>query len=266
VLLQEVFTGSTITETIMRRMAAVLTLALVTGCSGDVAGPSSDDTFLAELAELASFGYGAVTVGDPGPGENILARLAALPPELALTADQLATINALVDAMIAATAADREALAAIRERAVAARADGATRDEVLAILAEGDEYRVRLHDAQRTLHRSVMEVLTREQRAALTGREPRQPGPCTLTDAQRTEISGLRAAYEQEYADDVALVRDVRTRALAAIEAGATRAEVRAILAEAHDAVQRLREARTELRAAVQAVLTDEQRAAGCMR
>jgi microcompartment protein CcmK/EutM len=175
-------------------------------------------------------------------------------------------IAGLIDQFAATRAADLDALPAIREQAVAARQAGATQDEIRAILAAGQEIRQRLHEAERALHRAIVGVLTPAQRAWLMNRPPPEPRPCALTEAQRTEIGGLRAAYEQENAADIALIRSVHDRAQAARQAGATRAEITAILSEGHEAMQRLRDARAALQAAVQAVLTDEQKSTGCFR
>jgi hypothetical protein len=114
--------------------------------------------------------------------------------------------------------------------------------------------------------RTIHSVLTPPQRAWLTGRTPPPPKPCALSEAQRTEISGLRAAFEQDNAADIAVVRSVHDRARAAHQSGATREEVAAILAEGRAAVQRLRAGREALGVAVQDVLTAQQREASCMR
>jgi Spy/CpxP family protein refolding chaperone len=61
-------------------------------------------------------------------------------------------------------------------------------------------------------------------------------------------------------------LRSAHERARAAQQAGAGREEIAAILNEGREARERLRGARTALQAAIQEVLTDEQRAAGCLR
>jgi Spy/CpxP family protein refolding chaperone len=248
----------------MRRIPAALAMALLlTACSSDTTAPDRDGA--ARLDEMAAFAWGATQVGDPG--NRFMTRLAQLPPDLALSAAQAAQINALVADFVVATAADREALADVLAEARAAREAGRTQEEVRAILAAGAPVRARLQEAERGLHQSVMGVLTPAQRAWLTGRTPREPGPCsTITAEQRTEISGLFAAFEQDHAADLATVRSARERALAARESGASREQVAAILAEARAAMQRLMTARAALHDAVNAVLTPEQRAAGCFR
>jgi Spy/CpxP family protein refolding chaperone len=137
---------------------------------------------------------------------------------------------------------------------------------VRAILQRAREARVRLYQAELALRRAVLAVLTPAQRAWLAANGSAQPGPCVLTDAQRTEISALRAAFEEANAADLALVRATYERARAARAAGASRDQIAAILAEAKPALERLRAARRELREKILAVLTPEQRAAGCGR
>ena len=249
----------------MRIWMAVIGAALIAGaCTNDTTG--LDDT-AAQLDEMADYAYGATRVGDRG-SNPFLERLAQLPAELALSADQRSQIDALVAQFVAASTADRAALAALLEQAAAARQAGQTREQVAAILAGGTAIRERLHQAERELHSAVTAVLTPAQRAWLTGRTstPREPGPCsTVTDAQRTEISALRAAFEQANAADIALVTSAHERARAAVSAGATREQIAAILTEARAALQRLATARAALQDAIQGVLTPAQLAAGCL-
>ena len=70
-------------------------------------------------------------------------RLNELPDSLALTADQQASITALVDAFTTANQADLDSLSAIRSAAEAAHAAGASRDSVHAILESGEAIRER---------------------------------------------------------------------------------------------------------------------------
>jgi Spy/CpxP family protein refolding chaperone len=250
----------------MWRPLAILTLAFsVAACAGDATAPAGEDVD-ALLEEMAGLAWSVTQVADGGIGHGLMQRLAGLPADIALSADQRARIGALIEAFVAATAADRAALTAIREEAADARRDGATPEQVRAILATGAEPRKRLHEATIALQRAVLAELTPAQRAWLANRPPPEPRPCALSDTQRTEISGLLAAYEAANAADIALIRAVHERARAAKDAGATRAEVAAILAEGREAVQRLRAARDALREGIRAVLTPEQLAAGCFR
>jgi Spy/CpxP family protein refolding chaperone len=247
----------------MRRLLFVLLVGLATaGCAGDSTAPAADEVE-ARLDELALLGYGSMEAGEPG--NPLLHRLSRLPPDLALSAAQRAAIAAAIDAFMAATADDRLALGAIMRQAAEARQAGATPEEVRAILAGGAEIRMRLIEAERALHQTVLGVLTPAQRAWLHDRPP--PHPCgSLTEAQRNEISALFAAFEQAHAADLALIRAVHDEARAAHHTGATREEVMAILEQARPAMQRVAQARAELMRAVRDVLTPAQRAAGCLR
>lgn len=248
----------------MRKLLSVLALALVTAsCAGDTTGPDGNAATLDDMAALA---YGAMQVGSDGPGENLMARLGQLPPAVALTGEQIARIGGLIDAFVAATAADRDALAAILRSAAEARQAGKSAEEVRSILSGGAEIRVRLRQSESALRDAIMAVLTPAQRAALMNRPPREPRPCALTDEQRNEISGLLSAFEQANAADVATVRSALERARTARDAGASRQEVAAILGEARAAAERLAAARTALHAAIKGVFTPAQQAAGCSR
>lgn len=89
----------------------------------------------------------------------------------------------------------------------------------------------------------------------------RLPDSLQLTDEQRAEMQALREAFRAEYADELAALREIFQEARAARRAGASRREVRAILAEARPIVEALRPAVQALHEALRAVLTDEQRA-----
>jgi Spy/CpxP family protein refolding chaperone len=249
-----------------RRLMAVLGAALLaSACAGDGVGPAEPNVETT-FAALAAQAYGALNVADAGSGPGLIERLGQLPPELALSATQTTAIRGLIEAFLAATAGDRAALAAVRAQALAARQAGKTAEEVQAILAAGAPTRTRLLEAERALHHAILAVLTPAQRAWLTGRTPPPPRTCALTDAQRVEISGLFAAFEQANAADIALVRSVHERARAAHQAGASRQAIAAILEEARQAMARLQAARGSLQASILAVLTPAQREAGCFR
>jgi Spy/CpxP family protein refolding chaperone len=252
----------------MRKLMAVLTLSLAAAtvaCDSEPMAPLDDDVAVL-LGEVAGLAFGSMEAGDGGGGPGIMERLSKLPPEIGLSDAQASSIRAMIETFVAATAADRQALTTILQEAAQARQAGKTAEEVRAILVGGAPIRERLRTAQLTLHRSILAALTPAQRAWLMNGSPPTPRPCALTDAQRTEISALRAAFEESNAADIALLRSVHQRAHAAREAGASREAVVAILAEGREAVERLRAARIALHAATQAVLTPEQQAAGCFR
>jgi Spy/CpxP family protein refolding chaperone len=252
----------------MRKLMAVLTLSLAAAtvaCDSEPMAPLDNDV-AALLGEVAGLAFGSMDASDGAGGPGIMERLSKLPPEIALSDAQASAIAAMIETFVAATAADRQALKAILEEAVQARQSGKTPEEVRAILADGVPIRERLHTAQLTLHRSILAALTPAQRAWLMSGPPPARRLCALTDAQRTEISALRAAFEESNAADIALLRSVHQRAQAARESGASRETVVAILAEGREAAERLRPARMALHAAIQAVLTPAQQAAGCFR
>jgi Spy/CpxP family protein refolding chaperone len=247
----------------MRKYLAALTIALLSGACGELSGPANDrDAQI--LEDFAALGYNAMQVGHADAGDDLMARLGRLPASQALTADQIARIGALVQTFETANSADRTALAAIKEQAGAARNAGKTPAEVEAILTAGAATRARLQQAEAGLRDAVMSLLTPAQRAALSGREPKAPRPCVLTDAQRTEISALLAAFEQTNSANIALIRSAHERAAAAKAAGATREAIDAILAEGRAAAERTNAARATLQTAIAAVYTPAQTAAGC--
>jgi Spy/CpxP family protein refolding chaperone len=89
----------------------------------------------------------------------------------------------------------------------------------------------------------------------------RLPDSLQLSDEQRAEMHALREAFRIEHADELAALRAIFLEARAARRAGASRIEVRAILAEARPIVEALRPFVQALHEALRAVLTDEQRA-----
>lgn len=101
-----------------------------------------------------------------------------LPDSLKLTDEQKAEIQALRDAFKVAHADELAALKAIFEEARAARADGASPDEIRAILAEGRPIAEALRPAVRELHFQILNVMTEAQRAWLfQHRHRRMPRP-----------------------------------------------------------------------------------------
>lgn len=228
--------------------------ALVTGlalaaCSQDTAAPLDQATsnLLDDAAELA---YNASYAADPG--SNLLPGINRLPDNLKLTADQQAKIKALVDAFTAATKADRDALVALPKGSDAANA-----------------IRTRLQAAETKLKADLLAVLTAEQRAWVESHNQKDAPPSTcpsLTDAQKTQIAALIAAYEQANKADIETTRTALERAQAAKRAGKTEAEIKAILDAARAATDRLRAATDKLNSDIQALLTPEQKSASCFR
>ena len=244
----------------MRKTIFTLLAVLALGaCSEDTTSPADNALQFEEVADLA---YGTADLADPG--RHFIAHLKLLPDSIKLSAEQAQQIRALLTAFFEATQADVQALAAIHQQARAARAAGQSFEEIRAILAQGDPIRARLHAAEQQLHADILALLTPAQIAWLESFRPFACRDLRLTDAQKTEITALIAAFQTENQADLELVKSVFEQARAALEAGATRAELAAILEQARPAVERLRAARIELHNAIRAVLTPEQLASGC--
>jgi Spy/CpxP family protein refolding chaperone len=246
----------------MRKMLFTL-LAAVTlaACNDDSVRPTDDESLLL-LDDAAVLAYGAMDMAHPG--SHYIARLHRLPDHLKLTTEQQSLIRALLQAFAETTKADREALAAVMQRARAAIQAGQSRDEVRAILAEGDPIRRRLHEAEQNLHSQIEAVLTAEQKAWLAANGPARCRDFALTEPQKTEITGLIAAFNQANLGDIETVRQTFQAARAAHQNGASREEIRAILEGAAAAMHRLAIAHFELQASIHDVLTPDQRASGC--
>jgi len=99
--------------------------------------------------------------------------------------------------------------------------------------------------------------------SAADGRGPGAafPDSIRLTDAQRTQIQALVAAFTAANAADLATMKAARDAARQAIRDGKTRDEVRAILETARPAADRVRAAGESLRTSIRALLTPLQRA-----
>lgn len=93
-----------------------------------------------------------------------------------------------------------------------------------------------------------------------TGR-PQLPDSLRLTTEQLDAIAALREAFKVEHAEELAALKAIFDEARAARQGGATREEVRAILAEGRPIHEALRPDVQALHEAIRAVLTDAQRA-----
>ena len=87
------------------------------------------------------------------------------------------------------------------------------------------------------------------------------PDSLKLSAEQKAAIAALHEAFMKATAPDIAALRAIETEAKAAIRAGKTRDEVRAILAKSLPILTRLSAAFTKLQADIWAVYTPEQRA-----
>ena len=225
-------------------------------CGRDAASPSDPLATMDEAAHLI------LNSGMAGDGSKLVSQLNRLPQNLKLTSEQQARIRALTDAFAQATKADLEALAALKKQVRDASAAGTTKDQVKALLDQAKAISDRLAAAETKLRADILAVLTAEQRAWL---DANQPVPCTLTDAQRSQISALLAAYEQANEADLDAINAALAQAKAAQKSGATREQINAILDAVKPAMERIRVANGALQKAIQAVLTAGQVGSHCV-
>jgi Spy/CpxP family protein refolding chaperone len=205
--------------------------------------------------------------GFSGPG-RVLVGIYRLPRELALTEAQAAQIKTLLQEFQEATRVDREALAAIFREANEARLAGRPREEIAAIMARGDEIRKRLAEAEQVLAAKIEAVLTAEQKAWLAANLPPRcdRNTAALSEAQRTQIAALVAAYNEANKADLDALKAALEKFRTAQRSGATREQLKGIMEEIAGISARLRTAEQALRAAIDALLTPEQRASGCYK
>ena len=246
----------------MKRGAFILAagVALLAACSeSPTSAPLAGDTEGIDLVQDFDVSTAAALDG-AGIGAS------ELPDSLRLTADQKAKIDSLHRAYQAAVKADIEALKAIEARARAARAAGKSREEVAAILAEAQPILERLRAAFARLQAAIWQVYTPAQQAWITAH---RRGTCRdvpkLTEAQIQQIRQLREAFVASIQDELAVIRAVHEEARAARAAGATAEEIRRILAKAEPALEAVRQAERRLHAAIEEVLTPEQRRNPCI-
>jgi Spy/CpxP family protein refolding chaperone len=245
----------------MKKLAVSLSLLLgLAACSQDSTSPEPFDT--AAFEEATDLAFDASFAGDPTI--RFLPVVLRLPDHLKLSAEQEGSIRALLQQFANDTRSDHEALAAVLKEARAARQAGKTPEEVRTILQQGEPIRLRLVAAEQKLRTDLLSVLTAEQKAWVESQGRNRCESMALTDAQRTEISALYAEFQQDNRADLEMIRTTLDRARAAHLADASREEIRAILATARPAMQRVSAAHIQLAAAVFALLTPEQVASGC--
>ena len=158
---------------VLPALAATLVLS---ACDTSPTGPS---------AALVADDYALVMFGEPGSSlEGTMGTDAGdrpfdgrtgrptLPDSLKLTPTQIAAILTLRLEVRAANLADMEALRTIFIQARIARLNGATHEEVRAILLTGREIAERLRPHVHALHAAVRAVLTDAQRAWLDANRP----------------------------------------------------------------------------------------------
>ncbi|MBX9927623.1 MAG: Spy/CpxP family protein refolding chaperone [Gemmatimonadaceae bacterium] len=87
------------------------------------------------------------------------------------------------------------------------------------------------------------------------------PDSLKLTDAQKAQMTAIRTAFETANATNLAALKAIHTEARAAVQAGKTRDEVRAILEKGKTIRDTMKPAFEAMHAAMQAVLTPAQKA-----
>jgi len=245
----------------LRRATLFASLALVASAchKKDTTEPTYSDTSISLVPDYALSLATSVDAGGIGGAQ--------LPDNLALTTEQKAAIAALHDAFKAATAADVAALQALESQARAAKQAGKSPEELRAILQQGAPILARLAVAFATLQAAIWQVYTPEQRAWIEAHRPRPCGPSgppKLTDDQIRQIRSLQQAFMDAEKGDVAEIERIVQQARQAAQGGAAKTEVERILHEADAARARLHDAELRLQAAIDAVLTPEQRANRC--
>jgi len=252
----------------MRRTALIVAAAI-----GLAACSSNETTSPADISQISDFVIGAngtaLTLAGGYDADLFQLRLLnGLPDDLKLTAEQQAEIKALVDVFQAATKADHDALAGILRDAIAAVAAHKSHDEVKAILDKGVAIRQRLSLAEAKLRSDIEAVLTPEQKAWLASHQPQRCDPSKfppLTDAQKAQMKALETAFQTANKADLDAVKAAMDQVRAAVAAGKSTSEIEAILTGVRPAVERLEAARRALHAQLEAVLTPEQKASGCI-
>lgn len=250
----------------MRRIILTTLAALsFVACSQDSTGPASTAD---ESLDAGAFGTALTAVG--GYEADLYAsRLGnGLPEDLRLSDEQRVKIKALVDAFVAATRADREALGAILHRAKAAGRGNKARAEVLAILKEGEPIHSRLVAAEAKLKADIDAILTAEQKAWIDSRishrcDPKKFPP--LTDSQKEQIKALEKAFAEAHKADLDALAKLFDEAKSAAKSGKSREDVAKILEKGASIIARLATARLTLRDQLATVLTAEQKATGCL-
>ncbi len=245
-----------------RRATLVASLALVAAAchKKDTTEPTYSDTSISLVPDYAVSMATSVDAGGVGGAQ--------LPNDLALTTEQKAAIAALHEAFKTATAGDVAALQALESQARAAKQAGKSAEEIRAILQQGAPILARLAAAFATLQAAIWQVYTPEQRAWIEAHRPKPCGPSgppKLSDDQVRQIRSLQQAFMDAEKDDIAAIERIVQQARQAAQAGAPRTEVERILHQADEYKARLQDAERRLQAAIDAVLTPEQRANRCV-
>lgn len=251
----------------MRRVALLVTAAMLVACSNETTtAPATIDQVDQFVNAVSSTALTAIGAYDANVYKDRL--LNALPDSLKLTSDQQAKIKALVDAYNAAIKADREAFEAVLKEARAAVQAGKSKDEVKAILDKAAPIAGRLADAAAKLKSDIDAVLTQAQRDWLASHQPKRCDKSAftpLTDAQKAQMKAIEEAFRTTNKADLEAVDSAMRQIKAAISAGKSVTEIQTMFDGIKPALTRLEAARKKLHDDLEAVLTPEQKASGCI-
>ena len=163
----------------MKKLLLVLVLGILTACvePTGVQIPAEDYSLVLFGEQGASLEgtMGTQPAGHPVDGRT---GVAPLPDSLKLTAQQIAAIKLLRDNFKEANKARLDSLHNIFTRARDARRNGATREQVHAILVTARPIAQALRPAVFQLHVAIRAVFTPAQRAWLDANRPRPPVTC----------------------------------------------------------------------------------------
>ena len=251
----------------MRKILAVAALGLagLTACSKESVAPAdlaSMDAFESDL--VPDYALSSTAVID---GAGIGA--ARLPEELQLTAEQKAEIAVLHEAFLADHEDEIAQLRSIERQIRQLRRTGGTREQVMELLSQARPILAALAADFAELQRAIWNVYTDEQRAWIESHKPQvcdRRGPPRLTDQQIAEIRTLKEAFMEAVADELAAIKAAHQQAREARQAGASAAEIRAILESVKDELAAVRQAEVRLMNAIHDVLTPDQRRRWCGR
>ena len=163
----------------MRNLLLVLFVSLIAACaSPTMPNMPAEDYSLVLFGEQGASLEG--TMGTQPAGHPVDGRtgVAPLPDSLKLTAQQIAAIKLLRDNFKATNQARLDSLHSVFVRARDARRNGATREQIHAILVTARPIAQALRPAVFQLHVAIRAVFTPAQREWLDAHRPRPPVTC----------------------------------------------------------------------------------------
>lgn len=155
----------------------VLAVALLAACDNTTTTPiePAEDYALLSFGEFGTALENTMGVQDNSHPVDGRTGAARLPDSLKLSNTQIAQIKALRDTFVVKYTAQLIALKSIFDDARQARRAGASREEILNILAEARPIIDTMRDAVRKLHFDIRQVYTTAQRVWLDRNRPNLP-------------------------------------------------------------------------------------------